>query len=337
MIARRVLMFPGLIALLMLAALGPALANDAVTVQLDWVVRGDHGIFFVGRDKGFFAAQGIDVTAIRRGTGSVVTMRMVGAGQADFGFGDLPTAAVARSQDVPVVALAAVNQTSPLAFISLAAKHPLRRPADLEGLTVGVQPAGSTYVFFRAFAAANRLDLAKIAQLTVAPPYENYLLLGRVDAVPGYIDAEVPDLAAKAGGPKALDILLGSDYGYTMLGSGLVTSAAMIQGKPDLVQRFVRAYLAAFDYVVAHPEETADIIIRANPEYQGKRDVLIQQLRADIDHTFAGPATREHGLGWMDAGAWTKTVAILQEQAVITRPLDPAAVYDNRFVAAARK
>jgi len=327
----------GLFAAFAIAAAGPAAANDAVTVQLDWVVRGDHGIFLVGRDKGFFAAQGIDVTAINRGTGSVVTMRMVGAGQADFGFGDLPTAAVARSQDVPVVALVAVNQTSPLAFISLAAKHPLKRPSDLEGLAIGVQPAGSTYVFFRAFAAANHLDLAKITQRTVQPPYENYLLLGRVDAVPGYIDAEVPELAAKAGGPQALDILLGSDHGYDMLGSGLVTSTATVQGRPELVQRFVRAYLAAFDYVAAHPEETADIIIKANPEYQGKREVLIAQLRADIDHTFAGPATRQHGLGWMSDEAWTKTVAILKDQAVITRPLDPATAYDNRFVAAARQ
>ena len=83
MSVRRALL-AGLVAALVAAMIstgGPAAANDAVTVQLDWVVRGDHGIFFVGRDKGFFAAQGIDIKAINRGTGSVVTMRMVGAGQ----------------------------------------------------------------------------------------------------------------------------------------------------------------------------------------------------------------------------------------------------------------
>jgi len=336
MVLRKALLLAALVTALAGAA-RPAAAGDAVSVQLDWVVRGVHGIFFVGRDKGFFAAQGIDVTAINRGSGSVATMRMVGAGQADFGFGDLPTAAVARSQDVPVMALAAVNQTSPLAFISIAARHRLRRPADLEGLAVGVQPAGSTYVFFRAFVAANRLDAAKITQLTVAPPYENYLLLGRVDAVPGYIDAEVPELAAKAGGPQALDVLLGSDFGYDMLGSGLVASTATIQGRPDLVRRFVRGFLDAFAWVAAHPAETADVIIRANPEYAGRRDVLIAQLQADIDHGFTGPATRQHGLGWMSDAAWARTLAILREQAVITRPLEPGTLYDNRFVAAAAR
>src|SRR5262249_44035322 len=97
----------------------PALAADNVTVQLDWVVRGDHAMFFVARDKGFFEKHGITVTAIRKGTGTPDALRLVGNGNADFGFGDLPTLAVARSQGVPDVALVAVNQRSPLAIISL--------------------------------------------------------------------------------------------------------------------------------------------------------------------------------------------------------------------------
>src|SRR6201996_6104646 len=87
----------------------PALALDKVSVQLDYVVRGDHAMFFVAKQKGYFANEGLDVTDIRRGTGSPNAMRLVGNGDADFGFGALPTLAVARSQDVPVVALVAVN------------------------------------------------------------------------------------------------------------------------------------------------------------------------------------------------------------------------------------
>ena len=99
-------------------------------------------MFFVAKEKGYFAKQGIDVTAIRRGTGSPNAMRLVGNGDADFGFGDLPTLAVARSQDVPVVALVAVNQHSPLAMLALATKYKLAKPQDLKGLNVGVQPSG---------------------------------------------------------------------------------------------------------------------------------------------------------------------------------------------------
>ena len=57
---------------------------DAVTVQLDWVVRGNHAPFFVARDKGYFAEQGIDAGTIRKGTGSTDALRLVANGNADF-------------------------------------------------------------------------------------------------------------------------------------------------------------------------------------------------------------------------------------------------------------
>ena len=276
-----------------------AMAADKVSVQLDYVVRGNHAMFFVAKEKGYFEKQGIDLTDIRRGTGSPNAMRLVGNGNADFGFGDLPTLAVARSQDMPVVTLAAVNQHSPLAMLSLAKKVKLTKPQDLKGLNIGVQPSGSTYVFLKAFLAANGMSLNDVSQSTVTPPYENYLLLGRVDTVPGYIDAEVPELEAKAGGPGSLSILQGSDFGYTVYGSGLFTSEKMIAERGDVVQRFVNAYMQAFADVIKNPQEAADIIIKANPEYGPKKDVLVQQIEADINHTFFSADTKANGIGWM--------------------------------------
>jgi NitT/TauT family transport system substrate-binding protein len=105
-----------------------------------------------------------------------------------------------------------------------------------------------------------------IQQSTVNPPYENYLLLGRVDAVPGYLDAEVPELEAKAGGPGSLSIMQGSDFGYVVYGSGLFTSERMIAERSDVVQRFVNAYVWAFADVIKNPDEAADLTIKENPE-----------------------------------------------------------------------
>jgi NitT/TauT family transport system substrate-binding protein len=318
------------------AALAPkALAADKVSVQLDYVVRGNHAMFFVARKKGYFDKQGIEVTAIQRGTGSPNAMRLVGNGNAEFGFGDLPTLAVARSQDVPVVALAAVNQHSPLGMLALSSKFKLTKPQDLKGLNVGVQPSGSTYVFLKAFLAANGMTLDDIKQSTVNPPYENYLLLGRVDTVPGYIDAEVPELEAKAGGPGSLSIMQGSDFGYTVYGSGLFTSEKVIAEKRDVVQRFVNAYMQAFADVIASPSEAADIIIEANPEYRPKKDVLVKQIEADIKSTFFSPDTKAHGIGWMTKNAWASTTKILLDQGVMKRPIDVDAAFNDKFLGAA--
>ncbi|MBK5957375.1 hypothetical protein CCR97_04020 [Rhodoplanes elegans] len=313
----------------------PAAAADQVGVQLDYVVRGNHAMFFVGQEKGLFAKHGIEVTAIRRGTGSANTMRMIGAGNAEFGFGDLPTLAIARSQNVPVVALAAVNQKSPMAMITIAAKHKLTKPQDLKGLNFAVQPSGSTYIFTKAFFAANGMTEEDVKRATVSPPYENYLLLGRVDAVPGYIDAEVPELEAKAGGPGSLSILLGSDWGYKAYGSGLITSEKMIADKPDLVQRFVTAYLEAFKFVIENPPEAVDIVIKANPEYAPKRDVLLKQIEADIAASFFSEDTKANGIGAMSKEAWESTTKTLLDQGAMKQPIDVSAAFAGQFVKAA--
>jgi len=311
---------------------GVAQAADDVSVQLDWLVRGDHAMFFVARDKGYFKEQNIDVTAIRKGTGSVDALKLVANGNAEFGFADLPTLLVGRSQHLPVVALVAVNQESPLAMISIKSKHPMSKPADMKGMNVGVHPSGSTYVFLKSFFAQNGLNLADFKQSTVAPPYENMLLLGRVDVVPGYIDAEVPELEAHAGGPGSLSILLGADYGYDAYGSGLFTSEKMIAEKPDLVQRFVNAYVKAFQFVVDDPKAAIDIVVKANPEYKGKEETLMAQLQADIKSTFFSPYTKQHGIGAISDKQWSATAQVLKDQAVLPADFSPAGGFNSTFV-----
>ncbi|MBZ0138955.1 MAG: ABC transporter substrate-binding protein [Pseudorhodoplanes sp.] len=313
-----------------------AMASDQVTVQLDFLLRGNHGIFFVGKSEGFFAKNGINIVAINKGTGSVNTIRQIGSGSGDFGFADLPTLAITRSQNTPVVAIAAVNQKSPMAIIALK-KTKLSTPKDLEGKSIGVFAVGSTFLFFKAFAAANQLDLNKIEVRTITPPSENFLLLGRADVIPGYIDAELPELEAKAGGPGSLNILLGYENGFVAFGSGLITSEKTINDRPDLVRRFVRAYLQAFAFTIKNPEKAADAIIAENPEFAGRRNVLIAQLKADIAKTFTSEATREHGLGYMPESVSKATVDMLVAQRMIPAPIDLSKAFNNSFIKDAPK
>lgn len=308
-------------------------ALDQVTVQLDYEVRGNHGIFFVARELGYFEEEGIEIEAINKGSGSPDALRLVGGGGADFGFADLPSLASARAQEVPVKALAAVNQVTPLAMCSLADNVELTSVDDLKGLTMGVHPAGSTYVFYEALLATNGIDRSEIDEVTVTPPYENYLMQNQVDAVVCYIDAEVPLLEKAAGGEGSLSILLGSENGYDAYGSGMFTTDELIENNPDLVQRFTNAYLKAFEYVNENPEETADIIAKSAPELADNADLFVSQLQADIDHTFTSPATEASGLGAMEESMWESTLDILTDQGVIkTEPPTAADVFDATFV-----
>ncbi|WP_088141831.1 ABC transporter substrate-binding protein [Achromobacter xylosoxidans] len=311
---------------------GAVHAKDAVSVQLDWVVRGNHAPFFVAKEKGYFADQGIDVTAIRKGTGSTDALRLVANGNADFGFSDLPTLMVGRSQGVANSALLAVNQKTPLAIISLKKNFDLRNAKQLKDANIGVHPSGSTYIFLKAALAKNGLALADIKQSTVSPPYENLLLLNRVNVVPGYIDAEVPELEHKAGGPGSLSILHGEDLGIRSYGSGVFTSDKNIAQRPDLVQRFVTAYAKAFADVIQDPEAAADTLIKNNPEYKGKKEMLVAQLRADLDFTFFSEHTRTHGIGWIDPALWRSSAMLFKEQGALSPSFDDTQGFDTRFL-----
>lgn len=320
--------------LALVVAVGSAVSAskvDNVTVQLDWVPRGNHAMFYVGQKLGFFKQQGINVKSITPGKGSVLTMQIVGRGQADFGFGDLPTLAVARSQEVPVVALAAVNEYSPMAMCTFAAEHPLKKASDMRGLRVGVSLAGSTFIFYKSILAANGISRDDMKEYTVPAPYENYLLQGKVDMITCYIDAELPTLKQHAGDRK-ISVLLGKNWGYNVLGSGLLTSENMIENKPDLVQRFVTAYIKAFNWVISNPGRAAKIVADSSAETKGQESLFTQQLGADIYNTFMGPMTAKYGLGYMPPSSWTSTVRTLVSTGQVGDVSQFASLYDNQFV-----
>ena len=321
---------------LLLVAAGAAAAQaaevDKVKVRLDWLIRGNHAMFFVAKEKGHFRAENIDMELIHKGNGSVNTMTLVGKNEYDFGFGDLPTLTVAKSKGVPVTALVVVNQRSPMALVALKGTG-LKTPKDVEGKVFGVHPSGSTYIFYQALMAANNVDRKKVTEATVPVPYEAFLLTRKVQGITGYIDAEIPELEAKAGGTGSLEIVIGADYGYDLLGSGMLTSEKMIKEKPDLVRRFTRAYLRAFQDVMNNPQEAVEILAKHNPEVAEKKDVMLKQLDADIKHTFTSEDTRANGLGWNPARKWQATHDTLLKLNVTEKAVSPvSALYTNDFL-----
>lgn len=314
------------------AAAAQAAEVDRVKVRLDWLIRGNHAMFFVAKDKGHFKAQNIEMELIHKGNGSLNTMTLVGTNQYDFGFGDLPTLTVAKSKGVPVVGLVVVNQRSPMALVALKGTG-LKAAKDVEGKLYGIQPSGSTAIFYQALMAANNVDRKKVTEVTVPVPYEAFLLTRKVQVIPGYVDAEIPELEAKAGGVGSLEIVLGADHGYDLLGSGMLTSEKMIQEKPDLVRRFTRAYLRAFQDVINNPQEAVDILARNNPEVAEKKDVMLKQLEADIKYTFTSEDTKANGLGWNPPRKWQATHDTLLRLNVTEKAVSPvSSLFSNEFL-----
>src|SRR5262245_36189719 len=100
-----------LIALGAVLLAGPAVAADKVVLMLNWCVYGEHAPFYYGKEKGIFAAEGIDLD-IQEGRGSGPTTQAVAAKSADFGYADVATMMRAAVKGAPVIATGVLLQTS---------------------------------------------------------------------------------------------------------------------------------------------------------------------------------------------------------------------------------
>src|SRR4029077_8970958 len=67
---------------------GEAVAQTKLKMVLNWKYQGPQGFFFVAEDKGYFKAEGLDVT-IDQGDGSATPIPKVASGAYDVGFGDV--------------------------------------------------------------------------------------------------------------------------------------------------------------------------------------------------------------------------------------------------------
>ena len=66
----------------------PAQAQTKLKMVLNWKYQGPQGWFFLAEDKGYFKAEGLEIT-IDQGDGSATPIPQVASGTYDIGFGDI--------------------------------------------------------------------------------------------------------------------------------------------------------------------------------------------------------------------------------------------------------
>jgi ABC-type nitrate/sulfonate/bicarbonate transport system substrate-binding protein len=120
-----------------------ATAQEKVNLQMDWIFSGKHAPFFVARDKGFFKKNGLEVNMIKgRGSGWAATS--VDAKQADYSYGDFPTAlkAMAKGGKNRAIGVNMIFQGGGLIFLDSSG---IKTPKDLEGKRFGASEDHETF------------------------------------------------------------------------------------------------------------------------------------------------------------------------------------------------
>lgn len=242
------------IAFLIFAAPPFAAAQKLNTAYIS-TTPGSSTVIQVAKDMRLFEKNGIDATIIFI-SGSVRGIQSILAGEILIGEGGGPGLASARLAGGDVVAIAGNVNVLPYYLV---AQPSIKKAEELKGKIGGNHIAGTTAEF------ALKVGLKKIG---IDPLKEvNLRVIGgsierMVALQKGIVNFTVVTEAGKAmaeklGYPTVVDMVA---LKIPFPQNGLYTSTKWIRENPDLVRRYLRAYVEAIHYYKTHKEDTIKIM-----------------------------------------------------------------------------
>lgn len=309
--------------LLPLALLGASLttqANDKIVLLTSWYAQAEHGGFYQAVAEGLYAAEGLEVS-IRMGGPQVNGMQLLLNKQADVIVNYDLQVLKSVEQGLPVVAIAAAFQGDPQGMLT----H-----SDVSGLdalkdkTVLVSTSGQT-TWWPWLKNQYGLSDAQARPYTfnLQPFFNNP---GAVQQA--YASSELFQ-ATKAG--KQPNFYLFADAGYPPYGSTLVTRQDVIEQRPEVLKRFVKASMQGWKNYLANPAPANALIKQDNPSMD---DELLAWGVAKLKEyqLVEGGDAAIQGIGTISAERWQKTRDFMVETNLLKADTDWRKAFNTDFV-----
>ena len=258
---------------------GQAMANEKLTLVLDWYINPDHAPIMVAEQIGAFKAQGLDVKIVPP-SDPALPPRLVAAGQADLAITYQPQVHFFADEGLPLVRVGTLIN-SPLNTV-IALDKSIKTPADLKGKKVGYSVSGIEQATLATMAQHAHIDPQSIKLINVNFQLTSALLAGQVDAViGGYRNIEALELKLQGKDPQVMNV---EDFGVPAYDE-LVIVANRDEIHAAKIKKFLVALQEGVTYLRAHPQETWQAFAAAHPELNTE---LNQQAWQQTAPLFAG-------------------------------------------------
>ena len=301
-------------------AQGPA----KVKIRLDWKAGAQHAPFYLGRQRGYYKDEGLDLDIIS-GTGSSDTIKQVGSKAVEFGLIDALVLVQGAQQRVPAQSIAAYYQRTPIVLISPQAK-PVTSPRQLlEGVRLGSKKGSATFQGLVALLAANGMQIEQIKLVDIGFGVQP-LLVKQVDAIMGFAMNE-PIEAESAGMPVALMPI--AEHGVNTYGLTLAANPEVAQQKPDMVKAFLRATVRSVTETLRDPADAVAAVAAAADEIDAKRESKV------LEHTipyWKSAETETSGFGSQSEQRWRDSIEVARKLGLIESALRSQDVFTNSYL-----
>ncbi|PWC76070.1 ABC transporter substrate-binding protein [Azospirillum sp. TSH64] len=303
----------GLIAAGLMTSL-PALAQDKLSVMLDWFVNPDHAPLVVAQEKGFFKDAGLEVTLTAPADPNDPP-KLVAAGGADIAVSYQPQLILQVAEELPLVRIGTLVST-PLNSVVVLRDGPVKTLKDLKGRKVGYSIAGFEDALLGAMLEKQGLSLKDVELVNVNFSLSPSLLSGQVDAVVGaFRNFELNQMEIEKHPGRAF---YPEEEGVPPYDE-LILVARKDKANDPRFKRFLAAVERATLYILNHPEESQAAFVKGRPELN---DELNRRAWADTLPRFA------HSPAALDAERYTRFAEFLKARGLIkaVAPIDQYAV-----------
>ncbi|MCX7940135.1 MAG: ABC transporter substrate-binding protein [Thermoflexales bacterium] len=298
----------------------------AVRVVLQWVPQSQFAGYYAAKDKGFYEAEGLDVTIIPGGP-DIAPAQVVASGGAEFGVAWLPGRMLAaREGGADLVNIAQIFQRSGTLMVSFKEKN-ITKIEDFKGKNVGSWLLGNEAELF---AALRKFGLDPEKDVTIVK--QNFdmsqLLNGEVDVAQAMIYNEYAQVLEtrnpKTGElykPEELNVIDFNEVGTAMLQDGVMARESWLAqpGNEDIAVRFLRATFRGWMFCRDNFDECVQIVLN-NGTALGE-----SHMRWQLNEVNALIWPSPNGIGIMDENLYKQTVEIAKTYGILKRDPDPGA------------
>jgi NitT/TauT family transport system substrate-binding protein len=311
----------------------PAAAETTkLKMILNWKYQGPQGWFFLAQDRGYFAAEGLEVS-MDQGNGSGAAVPLVANGSYDVGFGDINALIelAAKKPEIAPLAVYVMYNIPPFAVI-VRKDSTIKTPKDLEGKTIGGAANDAVRKLFPAFCGFSKIDCGSINITTIQVGlYEQMLMRGSVDAIFGYVNTV--RFSAKLMGvdpDKELRFMQFSDYGMDLYSNSIIVSKRLAKENPQAVKGLVRAINKGLIDAVKDPD--AAIAAVKKREDLIKAPIERERFDATIMSEMSHPEIAKVGFGNVDRDRLRKAIDIIAKASDLPRTPTLDEIYSAEFL-----